>query len=108
MAQRRCRDKRMTVVSQAVAGAPTLGHCDLHRRVGVNNLPAVVARQYARPAVFELTTDRLWNQLPASLRQPRAGRSISDSDLPTHTSSAFSINSPLSSSITPSLFHSQL
>jgi len=57
---------------------------------------------------FRYASPRLWNQLPASLRQPRAGLSILDSDLPTHASSAFSLNSPLSSSITPSLFHSQL
>jgi len=57
---------------------------------------------------FRYASPRLWNQLPASLRQPRAGLSILDSDLPTHTSSALSLNSPLSSSIIPSLFHSQL
>jgi len=57
---------------------------------------------------FRYAAPRLWSQLPASLWQPRAGPSISDSDLPTHTSSALSINSPLSSYITPSLFHSQL
>ena len=47
----------------------------------------------------------------ASLRQPRASLSILDSDLPTHASSAFSINSPFSSfshSHSLSLFHSQL
>jgi len=50
----------------------------------------------------------LWNQLPASLWQPRAGLSILEFDLPTHASSAFSINSPLSSSKTPSFLHSHL
>ena len=52
---------------------------------------------------------RLWNQLPASLRQPRTNlstfASVSSSS---GTSSTSSINSPLSSSITPSLFHSRL
>ena len=57
---------------------------------------------------FRYASPHLWNQLPASLRQPRAGLSISDFDLPIDTSSAFFINSPLSSFITPSLFHSQL
>ena len=57
---------------------------------------------------FRYASPRLWNQLTASLRQPRASLSILDSDLPTHTSSDVSINSPLSTSITPSLFHSQL
>ena len=32
---------------------------------------------------FCYASPRLWNQLPASLRQPRAGLSISDCDLPT-------------------------
>jgi len=57
---------------------------------------------------FRYASPRLWNQLLASLRQPRASHSVFDSDLPTHASSAFSINSPLSTSITPSLFHSPL
>ena len=51
---------------------------------------------------------RLWNQLPASLRQPRTN--LSNSASPSSfsgTSSISSIDSPLSSSITPSLFHSR-
>ena len=50
----------------------------------------------------------LWNQLPSSLRQPH---SSTVSDLPVHaptTSKSNSVNSPLSPSITPSLFHSRL
>jgi len=54
---------------------------------------------------FHYSSRRLWNQLPASLWQPCAGLSIYNSDLPMHTSSAVSIKSPLSLSITPSLFH---
>jgi len=52
---------------------------------------------------------RLWNQLPAFLRQPRTNLSnfASPSSL-SGTSSISYINSPLSSSITPSLFHSRL
>jgi len=57
---------------------------------------------------FCYASPRLWNRLPASLWQPRAGLSTLDSDLSMYASSAFSINSPLSTSITPSLFHSQL
>ena len=51
---------------------------------------------------------RLWNQLPTSLRQLHPSLSISD--LPVHapTTSSHSVNSPLSPSITPSLFHSRL
>jgi len=62
------------------------------------------------------TTDRsflyaspcLWNQLPSSLRQPRFSSSVSV--LPVHapTTSSHSVNSPLSPSITLSLFHSRL
>jgi len=62
------------------------------------------------------TTDRsvryssrcLWNQLPSSLRHPHSSPSISD--LPVHapTTSSHVVNSPLSPSITPSLFHSRL
>ena len=57
---------------------------------------------------FRYASPRLWNQVPASLQQLHAGCSILDSDLPTPTSSALSINSPLSLSISPSLFYSQL
>ena len=58
---------------------------------------------------FQYASSRLWNQLPASLRQPRTNLSnfASASSL-SATSSISSINSPLSSSITPSLFHSRL
>jgi len=52
---------------------------------------------------FHYVSPHLWNQLPASLRQPHAGLSMLDSNLPTHVSSVLSINSQLSSSITPSL-----
>jgi len=50
----------------------------------------------------------LWNQLPSSLRQPHASPSVSD--LPAHApaTSSYSLNSPLSPSISPSLFHSRL
>ena len=58
---------------------------------------------------FQYASPRLWNQLPASLRQPRTY--LSNSDSPSSlsgTSSISSIDSPLSSSITPSLFYSSL
>ena len=58
---------------------------------------------------FQYASPRLWNQLLASLHQPRTNlsNSASPSSL-SGTSSISSINSPLSSSITHSLFHSRL
>ena len=58
---------------------------------------------------FQYVSPRLWNQLPASLRQSRSNLSnfASPSSL-SGISSISPINSPLSSSITPSLFHSRL
>jgi len=53
-------------------------------------------------------TDQSFRYVSPCLRQPHAGLSILDSNIRTHTSSALSINSLLSSSVTPSLFHSQL
>jgi len=55
---------------------------------------------------FRNASCHLWNQFTASLQQPRAGLSILNLDLPTRVTSALSINSPLSSSTTPSFFHS--
>ena len=58
---------------------------------------------------FEYASPRLWNQLPASVRHPCNNISISDSASPmSGTSSIGSIDSPLSSFVTPSLFHSRL
>ena len=56
---------------------------------------------------FQYASPRLWNQLPASLRQPRTNlfNSASPSSL-SGTSSISSIDSPLSSSIRPSPLHS--
>ena len=59
---------------------------------------------------FQYASPRLWNQLPAPLRQPRTNLPNS-ALLPScmsGTSSIGSIDSPLSSSITFSLFHSRL
>jgi len=54
---------------------------------------------------FRYTSPRLWNQLPDSFRQPRQ----SCLDSPPHSLVSSSLlSSPLSSSITPSLFHSRL
>ena len=50
----------------------------------------------------------LRNQLPASRRQPRTNLSNSDSPSPMSGTSIGSIDSPLSSSVTTSLFHSKL
>ena len=58
---------------------------------------------------FQYASPRLWNQLPAPLSQPRTNLSNSASpSCMSGTSSIGSIDSPLSSSITPSLFHSRL
>ena len=58
---------------------------------------------------FQYASPRLWNQLPAPLRQPRTNLSNSASPSCTSgTSSIGSVDSPLSSFITPSLFHSRL
>ena len=58
---------------------------------------------------FQYASPRLWNQLPAPLHQPRTNLSNSASPISLcGISSISSINSPLSSSITPSLFHFRL
>jgi len=54
---------------------------------------------------FRYASPRLWNQLPDSFRQPR--QSCLDSPPHLLVSSSLS-SSPLSSSITPSLFHFRL
>jgi len=58
---------------------------------------------------FQYASPRLWNQLPAPRRQPCTylSNSVLSSSL-NGTFSISSINSPLSSSITPSFFHSKL
>jgi len=54
---------------------------------------------------FRYASPHFWNQLPDSLRQPRQ----SCLDSPPHSLVSLSLlSSPLSSSITPSLFHSRL
>jgi len=58
---------------------------------------------------FQYACPRLWNQLPASVHQPHTNLSNSDLPCPTSgTSPIGSIDSSLSSSITPSLFHSRI
>jgi len=58
---------------------------------------------------FRYTSPCLWNQLHFSLRQPHSGTSsfISYSPIPSPFTSSAS-DSPLCTSITPSLFHSRL
>ena len=58
-----------------------------------------------RPGVHAF--HRVWNQFPASLRQPRTNLPDSNPPVPVTTTTS-SIDSPLSSFITPSLFHSSL
>jgi len=57
---------------------------------------------------FRYVSPCLWNQLPRSLRQPRSSPSVSDFPVHPPATSSHSVNSPLSPSITPSLFHSRL
>jgi len=58
---------------------------------------------------FRYASPCLWNQLPFSLRQPHSGTSFSISylSIPSPITSSSS-DSPLCTSITPSLFHSRL
>ena len=58
---------------------------------------------------FRYASPCLWNQLPLSLRKPHSGTSssISCSPIPSPITSSSS-DSPLCTSITPSLFHSRL
>jgi len=77
------------------------------RAAAASTAAAAASRPPARSHVtrsFQYASPRLWNQLPASLRQPRTN--LSDSDSPSHSNGTFSIgsiDSPLSSPIHPSL-----
>ena len=57
---------------------------------------------------FRYASPCLWNQLPNSLRQPYSSPSVSDFPVDAPATSSYSLNLPLSPSITPSLFHSRL
>jgi len=59
---------------------------------------------------FRYSAPHLWNQLPESFHEPHPHLAISasQSHFLGHTRSPFSAASPLSPSITPSLFHSRL
>ena len=50
----------------------------------------------------------LWNQLPSSLRQPHSSPSVSGFNAHAPATSSYSLNLPLSPSITTSFFHSRL
>ena len=56
---------------------------------------------------FRYASPCLWDQLPTSLHQPHSSLSIPDLPFPAPTISPF-VDSPLSPSITPSVFHSWL
>jgi len=56
---------------------------------------------------FQQAAPRLWNKLPHSFREPHPHPGLSPSHYPTHVGSTLS-SPPLSTSITPSLFHSRL
>jgi len=57
---------------------------------------------------FRYASPCLWNQLPNSFRQPHSSPSVSDFSAHAPATSSYSLNLPLSPSITPSLFHSRL
>ena len=58
---------------------------------------------------FRYDSPCLWNQLPSSrLRQPHSSPSVSNFPADAPATSSYSLNLPLSPSITPSLFHSRL
>ena len=75
-------------------------HCS-EARVCMKDLPKVAASQW---------NDRGWNVRAPTVLLLVASRSPSVSDFPAHhpATSSHSLNSPLSPSITPSLFHSRL
>ena len=57
---------------------------------------------------FRYASPCLWNQLHSSLRQPHSSPSVSDWPVHAPATSSYSLNLPLSPSITPCLFHSHL
>jgi len=92
---------------------------NLHRKFINNRFCASAVQMLLKKAVneticstdrsFQYVSPRLWNQLPAPLRQPCTNLSNSASpSCMSGISSICSIDSKLSSSITPSLFHSRL
>jgi len=54
------------------------------------------------------TPHSLWNQLPSSLRQPHSSPSVFVLSVHASTTPSHFVNSPLSPSMTPCLFHSRL
>ena len=56
---------------------------------------------------FQHAAPHIWNKLPHSFREPHPHPGLSPSHYPTQVGSTLS-SSPLSPSITPSLFHSRL
>jgi len=57
---------------------------------------------------FRYASPCLWNQLPNSFRQRHSSPSVSDFPADAPATSSYSLNLPLSPSITPSPFHSRL
>jgi len=71
--------------------------------------PPTSSSLWIRGCSFQHASRRFWNQLPASLIQPRTNLFKSDSPSPTSGSSPIGfIDAPLSSSISSSLFQSRL
>jgi len=85
-------------------------HCSIHSSSSVTLArPSKSSSLWITDHSFQYASSRLQNQLPASLRQPHTNLSNSASPSSLRgTASISSIDSPLSSSITPSLFHSGL
>jgi len=84
------------------------GTCNSHPRK-LSLIINQICNEYWWRSSCSLLSPRLWNQLHASFHQLRTNLSNSDSLNPlSGTSSIGSIDSPLSSSINPSLLHSRL
>ncbi len=81
-------------------------HCTRSSSVLTLARPSVSSSLKITNRSFRFSSPHLWNQLPHSLRQPRSNN-VSPFSY-TLLSSQSSSQSPLSPSITPSLFHSRL
>jgi len=79
----------------------------LHRNSPIDKRSLTRSMQHTKP-YLRYASPCLWNQLSASLRQPYPSLSVSVLPVPAPTTSSHSVNSPLSPSIIPSLFHSRL
>jgi len=114
LARRRCRHYAVPVVAKRFAFVHNLITVQPPRSTRSSSLVTL-----ARPSTsssarityrsFQYASPRLWNQLLSPLRQPgtNLSNSASPSSLSGNSSISF-IDSPLSSSVTPVLFHFRL